>query len=163
MKTPPGVMDIFLQPGDFYFGDSSTRIRTILGSCISITMWHPVLLIGGMCHYMLPSRRVKEKDNSQGKYADEAIQLFLDEARRHKTDPRDYQIKLFGGGSMFATADLNHDDGVPKRNIDAAQRLLAHHNLTLTSQHVGLTGHRNIIFDIWTGHVWVRYQPIIRG
>lgn len=162
MKTPPGVIDIFLQPGDFYFGDASTRIRTVLGSCISITMWHPVLLIGGMCHYMLPSRRNKKKDGAEGKYADEAIQLFLDEARRHKTDPKDYQIKLFGGGSMFAHADLNND-AVSKRNIDAAQILLAHHNLHLTSQHVGLTGHRNIIFDIWTGHVWVRYQPIIRG
>jgi chemotaxis protein CheD len=161
MKTPPGVIDIFLQPGDFYFGDASTRIRTVLGSCISITMWHPVLLIGGMCHYMLPSRRNKEKDNLQGKYADEALQLFLNEARRHKTDPKDYQIKLFGGGSMFANSGLNQE-GIPKRNIDAAQKLLAHHNLTLTSHHIGLTGHRNIIFDIWTGHVWVRYQPIIR-
>lgn len=163
MKTPPGVMEIFLQPGDFYFGDAHTRIRTVLGSCISITMWHPVLHIGGMCHYMLPSRGVKKNDGLQGKYADEAIQLFLIEARRHKTEPKDYQVKLFGGGSMFFDTHSKYHEGVSVRNIEAAQRLLMHHNLTLTSHHVGLRGHRNVIFDIWTGHVWVRYQPIARS
>ena len=50
------VIEIFLQPGDFYFGDRDTRIRTLLGSCVSITMWHPRLHVGGMCHFMLPER-----------------------------------------------------------------------------------------------------------
>ena len=48
MKKPDHVIEIFLQPGDFYFGGADTRIRTILGSCVSITMWHPTRLIGGM-------------------------------------------------------------------------------------------------------------------
>ncbi|MBL8511280.1 MAG: chemotaxis protein CheD, partial [Betaproteobacteria bacterium] len=56
MSDTSFVMDIFLQPGEFYFGDADTRIRTLLGSCVSITMWHPTRRIGGMCHYMLPTR-----------------------------------------------------------------------------------------------------------
>ncbi len=40
-------MDIFLQPGELYFGDSDTCIRTVLGSCVSLTFWHPKLLGGG--------------------------------------------------------------------------------------------------------------------
>ncbi|MDH4285030.1 MAG: hypothetical protein OEV35_06905, partial [Gallionellaceae bacterium] len=27
------------------------------------------------------------------------------------------------------------------------------------AEHMGGTGHRNIFFDIWSGHVWVRHQP----
>jgi Chemotaxis protein; stimulates methylation of MCP proteins len=50
------IMEIFLQPGDWYFGDRDTRIRTLLGSCIAITIWHPRLLVGGMCHFLLPGR-----------------------------------------------------------------------------------------------------------
>ena len=52
----PEPIDVFLQPGDFYFGEAGTRIRTLLGSCVAITLWHPILHIGGMCHIMLPER-----------------------------------------------------------------------------------------------------------
>ena len=33
--APPHVIDVFLGPGDFYFGDEQTRIRTLLGSCVA--------------------------------------------------------------------------------------------------------------------------------
>ena len=71
MRKPPHVIEIFLQPGDFYFGDKDTRIRTILGSCVSITLWHPTRLIGGMCHFLLPFR---------GAHQDHALvdQLLID-------------------------------------------------------------------------------------
>ena len=49
MKQSEHAVEIFLQPGDFYFGDENTRLRSLLGSCVSITMWHPTKLIGGMC------------------------------------------------------------------------------------------------------------------
>ncbi len=52
----PAPIDVFLQPGDVYFGDRHTRLRTILGSCVSITLWHPQRLLGGMCHFILPAR-----------------------------------------------------------------------------------------------------------
>ena len=57
MNRPLGGNEIFLQPGEFYFGDAATRIRTLLGSCVAITLWHPARMIGGMCHYMLPNRQ----------------------------------------------------------------------------------------------------------
>lgn len=56
IKSLSGGLDIFLQPGEWYFGEGNTRVRTTLGSCVAIVLWHPVRRIGGMCHYMLPSR-----------------------------------------------------------------------------------------------------------
>ncbi|MCK6396767.1 MAG: chemotaxis protein CheD, partial [Zoogloea sp.] len=94
----PAAIDIFLQPGEVYFGDRGTRIRTVLGSCVSITFWHPRLLLGGMCHIMLPGRIGKAPDEPDGRYADEAVSLLVDEMRAAGTQPRDYQAKLFGGG-----------------------------------------------------------------
>ena len=85
MRKPPHVIEIFLNPGEFYFGDRDVRIRTILGSCVSITLWHPKLLIGGMCHYMLPSRQGRETKRADGKYADEALGLLFEEIRRGGT------------------------------------------------------------------------------
>ena len=56
----------------------STR-RTLLGSCVSISLWHPRRKIGGMCHYMLPSRGGCEASAPDGRYADEVIALMLQE------------------------------------------------------------------------------------
>ena len=160
MKSkPPGALEITLQPGDFYFGSAATRIKTILGSCVSVTMWHPRLLIGGMCHYMLPSRNGRTGP-LQGKYADEAFELFVIEARRHQTKLKDYQIKLFGGGHMFIDYADGNGSSVCEKNILAAHEFLRRENLTLTSNDVGLLGHRTIIFDVWNGNVWVRHQPL---
>ena len=70
------ILDVFLQPGDFHFGAGRTRISTLLGSCISITLWHPARLIGGMCHFMLPSRGLPAGVPLDGRYADEALAMF---------------------------------------------------------------------------------------
>jgi chemotaxis protein CheD len=160
MKSkPPGALEVTLQPGDFYFGSSATRIKTLLGSCVSLTMWHPRLLIGGMCHYMLPSRPIRTGP-LQGKYADEAFELFAGEARRHQTKLSDYHIKLFGGGHMFPDYSIGQGTTICEKNILAAREFLKQKNLELVSDDVGSVGHRTIIFDIWNGNVWVRHQPL---
>jgi hypothetical protein len=54
------------------------RIVTLLGSCVSITVWSPRLLVGGMCHFMLPSRGViPEGATYAGRYGDEAMMQVI--------------------------------------------------------------------------------------
>lgn len=175
MKKPDHVIEIFLQPGDFYFGDRDTRIRTVLGSCVSITIWHPKLLIGGMCHYMLPTRNKGKRDTLDGHYADEAMEMFMREIRASKTRPDEYQVKLFGGGNMFPASRKPRADcpgkscnpiastcrDVSCRNELTAQLLVKHYGFTTHAQCLGGSGHRQLFFDIWTGHVWSRLNPII--
>lgn len=98
---PEHIIEIFLQPGELYFGDRNTRIRTILGSCVSLVFWHPKRLTGGMCHYMLPSRMHGSRAGLDGRYGDEAIALMLKEIHASGADPRDFRVRLFGGGNMF--------------------------------------------------------------
>lgn len=162
MIKPDFVMDVFLQPGEFYFGDAGTRVRTLLGSCVAITMWHPKLHIGGMCHFMLPSRCGKLADELDGRYAEEAIQLFQQEIRAAGTRPADYQVKMFGGGNMFKVPSKcmgphTECNNVACRNVQAARRLLEHHGHRIVAEHVGEHGHRNVIFDIWSGDVWLKH------
>ena len=61
MRAPDDILEIFLQPGEFYFGEGKTRVRTLLGSCVAITLWHPRLHLGGMSHYVLPNRQHRKK------------------------------------------------------------------------------------------------------
>lgn len=156
MLKPPQVIEIFLNPGEHYFGDRETRIRTILGSCVSITLWHPKLLIGGMCHYMLPSRQGREINMADGKYADEAFGLLIEEIRRSGTALEEYQVKLFGGGNMFQRKVGAGQIHIGTKNAEVGRHLVKHHGLRTASEHLGGVGHRTVIFDIWSGHVWVR-------
>lgn len=165
MNVPEHVLDIFLQPGDFYWGDSATRIRTILGSCISICLWHPILKEGGMCHYMMPSRGVNNvppPGRIDGRYADEAWELFMIELKKNKTKPSDYVVKIFGGSSMF----LERDDlylrettakyNIGMRNIEKARDIIHKNNLNVVSENLGGTKSRRIHFEVWTGNVWLK-------
>jgi chemotaxis protein CheD len=155
----PAAIDIFLQPGDVYFGDRDTRIRTVLGSCVSITFWHPQRLLGGMCHIMLPERAGAATDAPDGRYAAEAIELLFDEMGAAGTLPGEYQVKLFGGGRMFAFKAGSETLDIGSRNIDTARRLLRHRGLEPASGHLAGVGHRSIVFDVATGDVWVKHLP----
>ena len=153
MKQADPVREVYLRPGDFCFGEGRLRITTLLGSCVSITLWHPVLAHGGMCHYMLPSR--KQSRGSlvlDGKYADEAMELFMLELKKRRTVPTQYQVNLYGGGNMFDEAASNGMD-IGKLNIEMAHSLLDEYGFTLAYDHLGSFGHRKIAFDVWSGEV----------
>ncbi|MBI4938043.1 MAG: chemotaxis protein CheD [Nitrosomonadales bacterium] len=152
-------IEIYLLPGDFHFGGCSTRIHTVLGSCISITVWHPLLRIGGMSHCMLPSRRIPDNPDLDGRYADEAIELLLCEIGKRNTRPDEYQVKLFGGGNMFRQAIAEKTFNVGGCNIEAARELLKARGFKcIHAEHVGGSGHRRIIFDLCNGDVWVKHE-----
>lgn len=168
MRKPDHVLEVFLQPGDFHFGDADTRIRTLLGSCVSITLWHPRLLIGGMCHYMLPERPHGHQKELDGRYAEDAMQMFLREIRAAKTPPADYVVKMFGAGDMFPLIKRQHGTlhakagpqaGVPEKNRAAAYALVEKYGFKVHAEDLGGEGHRQILFDIWSGHAWVKKPP----
>ena len=151
---------VYLLPGEFYFGESNTRIETLLGSCVSVTVWHPLLRIGGMSHSMLPSRNKNGKHNLDGRYGDESIELFLREIYKRNTRPEEYQVKVFGGGSMFQQFRVEGAFNVAERNIETIRVLLKDSGFDIHVEHVGDNGHRIIIFDLSDGDVWVKHEKI---
>ena len=160
MEAPRDVIDIFLQPGDFYFGDEKTRIRTLLGSCVAITLWHPRLHIGGMCHFMLPRRPQRKLDIGQildGRYAEDAMKMFLAELLRARTRAAEYQVKLFGGGRMFGS-NVRHAQrpGISETNVEYGRAAIAQCGFNSVAEDIGGDSHRNVILDLWSGDVWVR-------
>ncbi len=149
--------DVILHPGEYYFGDRHSRIRTVLGTCVSVTCWHPRLLIGGMCHYMLPEQPNKKAPLLDGRYADAALKWLLCEIKIHYTQPREYQVKMFGGGNMFPGSYRENTQNVGEKNIEMGRLLLKQHGFTVETEALGGIGHRTVIFDIGSGHVWVKH------
>jgi len=158
-----GVDKYFLLPGDLVFAENQDEIHTLLGSCIAITLWHPQLKIGAMCHFVLASRGTHSTINfaaPNGRYLDEAMLLFEREVATRDTELRQYQIKIFGGSNSNTKLISKDKTSIGYINSAAAIDLLAHKGLQPLFAHIGGTGFRRITFDIGSGEVLVKHQPL---
>jgi chemotaxis protein CheD len=153
------LMDIFLQPGEYFVADAEYQVRTMLGSCVSITLWHPPSRIGAMSHFLLPTRGhdVSEVQELDGRYGDEALELMRQELLRAGVRLSQCQAKIFGGGNMFPAHTRNESTHVGRKNGEAARKLLQQHGIPIVSESLFGIGHRQIIFDVSNGDVWA-YQ-----
>jgi chemotaxis protein CheD len=149
------VIDIFLQPGELIVADADYQIRTLLGSCVSITLWHAASRNGGMSHFLLPTRGGAARPMARdGRYGDEALPAMLDELHKIGVTPAQCQAKIFGGGNMFPGHSRARGIQVGQRNGEAARALLQAYGIPVVSESLFGIGHRQIIFDLSTGDVW---------
>lgn len=157
-------LSVFLLPGEYFVGDGRYRVRTLLGSCVSITLWQRERRLGAMSHFLLAERGAHRSPDTQtldGRYGDEALQLMLRGLAALGVAPQQCEAKLFGGGDMFPGQSSTTPVQVGRRNGDAAHALLGSHGIRLTSHSLFGVGHRKIVFDIATGDVWSRQEPAL--
>ena len=153
-----GATEVMLQPGQYFVGDARHRIRTVLGSCVSITLWHAGMRVGAMSHFLLPRRATAQRGGPlDARYGEEALQLMLQRLFvDHGVAPRECEAKVFGGGDMFPLSEKDPACSVGRRNGEAAHRLLRAHGIPVRSESLFGKGHRQIYFDVDSGDVWVR-------
>jgi chemotaxis protein CheD len=151
--------------GQFYFGADPVRVTTLLGSCIAITVWHPVRKIGGICHYLVPSSKGRTRERPPGMDAEGAVELFKQEVSKARTQPGEYVVKIFGGGNMFsvfarsAGGNPKLSDGgmrISDENIAAARELLPASGFKIAAEDVGGRSARKIRFHLDNGDTWVQ-------
>jgi len=170
----------FLAQGESFFGAGRIRLETVLGSCVSVAVWHPQRRLGGLNHFLLPTRRASQA-NSQpspsGLYADEAMKILLDAIVSHGTLPREYQVSIIGGGAMYSVGTTSPAmlartqtfrgaapcAGIGCDNIAAARELLHQSNFATPSEDTGGMGSRQVRFDLWTGALRIRRGEALPG
>ena len=158
----PDSREVFLNPGEWFFGAGSIRLRTVLGSCVALVFWHPKHLLGGMCHYLLPRRAVAKPGVLDGRYGNEALELLLARIHASNARPAEFRINVYGGGNMFpglARAD-NHYIG--QRNVEQARRLLDLYQLPCHNFHVEGVGYRTVVLDLANGNIELNYLALQR-
>lgn len=167
---------VYLKPGEFYFGDKTSNVMTLLGSCVAITIWHPLKLIGGICHYQLPTPKFRSNPHQlNANYAEDAMALFLKNIAAIHTQPSEYQVKVFGGGNMFSNIisyedmadpfvatgeNLEEYKSVSSRNIAVAKEMLDRYGFNVVNHDVGGNQYRRLYFDIETGDVWLQKRVV---
>lgn len=156
MEDSPTI-EHYLYPGERWFGQGKMQLRTLLGSCVAITLWHPGLGMGGMCHYLLPEDPIKTRLRfPDPRYADDAIELFLKDIKHVRTCPADYRVGLFGGGNMFTTLERTWSADIGRRNATAGRILLKNYGFSVTYEDLEGRLHRQIILDLRDGAISLR-------
>lgn len=146
---------VFLMPGQWHFGGQAASIRTLLGSCVAVTLWHPERRIGGMCHYLLPERRNNGEAGLDGRYGTEAIEMMVKSLSRTRCQPSEFVAHLYGGADTMPESSgvkLN----VGERNIELGWTMIDKHGFQLEGVDVGDHVPRTVTLTLASGEVHVK-------
>jgi chemotaxis protein CheD len=147
-------VEIFLGIGDYHATTRATKVSTLLGSCISVTMHHPPRGFGAICHASLPAAPTGQAVDFR--YVDYVIPVMIGWFERHKIPRRELVVKLFGGADMYGRA---REPGglvtVGRKNVVMARTVLGEEGLDLAASDVGGHRGRKLLFHTATGEVLV--------
>ncbi len=137
----------FLYPSALFANREPYLVNTILGSCVAVCLYDPMLKIGGINHYMLPMW------NGQGlaspKYGNIAIEKLLEKMLSLGSNKRNLKAKVFGGANIFETKLEQFQIG--ERNITVAEQTLEEHHIPIISFSTGGNLGRKIQYNTYTG------------
>ncbi|WP_343316726.1 chemotaxis protein CheD [Aromatoleum buckelii] len=146
-------------PGDWAI-EATRPIGTLLGSCVSVCLWDPRAKIGGMNHFMLPSRSPGRATTDFdvllcGDFAMEALMnaMLARGARRERL-----QAKAFGGGAVVAALT---ETGIGARNVEFAREWLAREGIPLLGTDFLGPWSRKIVLNPVTGDAFCRRNQAV--
>lgn len=141
--------------GEVAFDKAGTELRTLLGSCVAITLWHPGRQLGCLSHIQLPERlRARGEGGLDGRYADEAWALMLRHFAHVGVSSRECVCKVFGGANV-----TRGENRIGLRNLERVRELLHEHAIPTAVMHTAGTGYRELRFRVATGEALVRHHP----
>ena len=143
----------FLKPGEIIFSSNPVIVSTVLGSCVSITMYSPKKNIGGICHAMLPNN-VNKGENLM--YVDSAVRQLYRKMIEYEGQ-EDVVVKLFGGAQVLVPVRSGKGrKTVGEQNVHQAESVLKELGLHISKTDVGGTRGRKLFFSLKTGEVYLR-------
>ncbi len=154
------LIHIYLRPGELHVAERPTIVTTVLGSCISVTMFNLEHRMGAICHAQLP------EENESGRalrYVDSSILMMLESLAWYGIRPDELEVKLFGGADILRPG-MSRRSGfrVGSKNIEAALRVIHAERLTLVASDVGGNEGRKILFNTHTGEILLKRLPRVK-
>lgn len=142
----------FLTPGNLFVSRDGYMVTTILGSCVSVCLWDPVIRVGGINHFMLPLW------NGEGlaspRYGNIATRKLIGKMMDFGAEKRRLQAKIFGGGDVIRMGNTFMNIG--ERNIMTAEDILEREGIPVIGKDVGGTRGRKIIYNTATNEVLLK-------
>jgi chemotaxis protein CheD len=148
MMTPGAPRRVYLLPGTLYCAAEPTVVTTVLGSCVSVCLWHPLRRVAGINHFLLPS------GERSLRYGDIAIPALVEEMVHLGCHVHTIEAKVFGGATVLRGEPTSHDVG-PK-NVELALEHLARLGIPVVAQRTGGRSGLSLRLFTATGEVLVR-------
>jgi chemotaxis protein CheD len=152
---------VYLKPGTMHFAQSPTLIVTVLGSCLSVTMFSRRKGLGGICHGLLPEcsgRTACEKNcRDSFKFVDCSIRHMVKLFDRRGVKRSELEVKCFGAADMFSeTTEKAGMAAVGRLNVQSAKKIILGEGLSILKMDVGGLEGRKIHFYTDTGEVLLK-------
>ncbi len=153
---------VYLNPGEMYFSAEPAMVMTVLGSCLSITMFSRQRGLGGICHGLLPKCGLQKKECHGEcldgfKYVDCSIRRMVQLFDRYKVKRGEIEVKCFGGADMFSRViERPGTVSIGRQNVMTAEQILKSEGLKLHVVDVGGLQGRKIFFNTRTGEVLLK-------
>jgi len=127
-----------------------TLVTYGLGSCIGVTIWDPIVRVGGLLHFMLPeSQSDSEKArNNPALYADTGIPLLFKTAYLLGADKKRLLVRVAGGAQVL---DGNGVFNIGKRNYLAMKKIFWKAGVMVHAEEVGGNSSRTLRLDVGSG------------
>ncbi len=153
---------ITLKPAEVFVSDRPTIVRTVLGSCVAVTMYDRKLGIAAICHAVMPKEDGSQIDESlfigPYKYVDTVIPIMVERLRSYGVDMKELEVKVFGGADLLIAKERAAKiPPVGKANVDAVVRIIKAFGLRLKVSDVGGVMGRKILFYTHTGEVLLKH------
>lgn len=147
---------VVLHPGDFYFTQEKVIMETLLGSCVAIVIWHPKYKFGGMCHFVLPKHASVKSTSLNGRFAEDAFEMFRLATVQHHTSAKDYEVSVFGGSVMNPAACMK-EKSIGEINSLITEELMKSQNIHIKKHDLRGEKARRLSFDTNTGAITTKY------
>jgi chemotaxis protein CheD len=149
---------VYLHPGEIFFSNKPSMVSTVLGSCLSITMFDDRTKFGAISHCQLPICKGANKHCrnciAPYKFVECTIKNMITKFEENKINRYDLAVKIFGGADVFSNEEGLFLD-VGKQNIITAKKEIIDYKLNLVAMDVGGNEGRQIIFTTNNGDIFL--------
>lgn len=143
-----------VQPGAWLV-DREKPMATLLGSCVAVCLFDPLLKVGGINHFMLPEMgRSRHGDVDSMLSGDFAMEALLNALLNQGAKKVRLQAKAFGGGTI-----IDGDPGalsIGMRNANFAKEWLRREGIPLRSSDFLGPWSRKVIFLPFNGEAFCK-------
>lgn len=135
-------------------------IATLLGSCVAVCLYDPALRLGGMNHFLLPSRAGgAHADTDVVLAGDYAMEILVNAMLGKGARKERLVAKAFGGGTIVSNIRM----AIGERNADFAKEWLEREGIRLTASDFLGPWSRKVVLHPATGDVWCRRMPVTQA
>jgi len=144
---------VFLLPGEYMVSKQPYLISTLLGSCVSVCLYHPAHRFGGMNHYMLPrGGNASEHSGKYGEYAINVLTQFMERACGGFTG---VEAMIVGGANVVREIGRGDQQHIGEKNVALAREMLRQRHIKVTKEQVGGDVGLKLHYQNWDNHLVV--------